>query len=638
MAERWYADGVSALQEGAYLQATRALERALQIDAAHALSWARLGEAQLELDQEPKARQSVLRATALVPDRSRLPDDQRLRLEAAMAMAGRDTAAALRAYSTLARMNLKSAALLVDLGRVHEAMEAVPQAVAHYRQAAQLDAENPAPYLRMGILFGRSGDAEAAESAFKRAEELYSARGRVEGVATVSYERGVMFDRVERLPDAVTALQRALQLATSVDSSYLRAAVLFKLSGVAGAQGRYDDAERHAREGLRMSEGFDGLNAFGLVDLGNVFLYRKQPQTAAQHFRQAVDRALRAGARRSEARARLALAAVLMRVGSVAEATSEAKAALGYYDQTGFQAQRTRALTVLAQSQERTGNLTAAQASYETLLKSAVATGNQRQVADQHDSLSQVLLQREHYVAALRHSDESLTRFRSLKAPYDIVHGTLVRADILWRMGRVDDADRELDTMFSPGSGMGKSSAGDEQSRAFRRARVLLARNENARAAALARRTLAAQLPEPSASSVAGLQRVLALALARSGRAAEALTPMDEAKAAAVESADPVAISQTALARAEVLLRLRRYEETMTDAGQLAEQFAAGERHESAWMAARLAAEAATALGRTSDAARWQKLAADERTRFITQFDPAGLRVYESRRDLRPWL
>ena len=634
-AERWYTEGVSALQEGAYLQASRSLERALQIDPAHALSWARLGEAQLELDQEPLARQSVLKAAALVPDRSRLPDDQRLLLEAAMAMAGRDTATALRAYSTLASMNLKSAAALVDLGRVHEAMEAVPQAVAQYRQAAQLDAENPAPFLRMGILFGRSGDAEAAETAFKRAEDLYSARGRVEGVATVSYERGVMLDRAERLADAITALQRALQLATSVDSSYLRAAVLFKLSGVAGVQGRLDDAEKHVREGLRISDGFDGLNAFGLVDLGSVYIYRKQPRVAEQHFRQAVDKAERAGAGRSEARARLALAAILMSVGSVPEATTEANAALTYYDQTGFLALRAQALALLARAHERTGNLREAQASYEALLKSAQSTGNQRQVADRHYSLGRFLLQREHYVDALRHSDESLTRFRALNAPYDIVYGALLRVDTLWRMGRLDEADRELDAMFSPGSGAGKPSAGDEQSHALRRARVLLARNENARAAALARRTLTAKPADVSASMRAGLQRVLALALARSGRAAEALKYVDEAKAAAVQAADPLAISQTALARAEVLVRLRRYEETMTEAGQLAEQFTAAERHESAWMAARLAAQSSSALGRTDDAARWQKLADEQRTRFIAQFDAAGLRVYESRRDLK---
>lgn len=638
LAQRWYADGISALQEGAYLQASRALERAVQIDPASALSWARLGEAQLELDQEPRARQSVLKAASLVPDRSRLPDDERLQLEAAMAMASRDTSTALQAYSALARMHPKSAPLLVDLGRVHEATEAVPTAVAHYRQATQIDDQNPAPFLRMGILYGRSGDPAAAEAAFKRAEELYSARSRVEGVATVSYERGVMLDRFERLEDAGVALQRALQLAASVDSAYLRAAVLFKLSSVAGAVGRYDDAEARARDGLRLSEGFEGLNAFGLVDLGNVFVYRGQLKTAEEHFRSAVDRADRSGARRSLARARLALAGLLMRTGSVAEATAEARAALAYYDQTGFTALRARALTLLARGEERLGNLTAAQASYEALLKTAVAGGNHRQIAEQHDSLCRVLMQRELYVAAARHGDESLARFRSLKAPYDIVHATLLQADILWRLGGLDDADRALNAMFSRDSGMGGSTSGFERARALGRARVLLARNENAPAATVARRALATKPTELSAATRGELQRVVVLALARGGRAAEAVSLMEAASAAAVESGDRQAMARAALAKAEVLLRLRRYDEALVAAGPVAEELSTAERHESAWLAARLAVQAAAALGRTDAVARWQALADAERTRFVAQFDAASLRVYESRPDLKPWL
>ena len=638
LAERWYVDGLGALQEGAYLQASRALERAVQIDPAHALSWARLGEAQLELDQEPRAGQSVLESRLARPRPVAAP---RRRTAAARSCHGHGATRLVHGtagVSALAKIHPKSAPILVDLGRVYQAAEAMPKAVAHYLQATQIDDQNPAPFLRMGILYGRSGDPAAAEAAFKRAEELYAARSRVEGVATVSYERGVMLDRSERLAEASAALERALQLADSVDSAYLRAAVLFKLSGVAGAQGRYDDAEKHARDGLRISEGFEGLNAFGLVDLGNVFAYRGQLKTAEQHFRTAVDRADRSGARRSQARARLALASLLMATGSLAEAIAEARAAFTYYDQTGFTALRARALTLLARGEERLGNLTAAQASYEALLASAVATGNERQVAEQHDSLSRFLLRREFYVVALRHGDESLTRFRSLKAPYDIARGTVLHADILWQMGRLDDADRELDAMFGRDSGMGAATTALERSRALGRARVLLARNDNARAAAIARRALAAPPADLSAALRGELQRVVVLALARGGRAAEAVSLMEAASNAAVESADRHAIAQAALAKAEVLLRLRRYDEALTAAGPLADQLAADERHESAWLAARLAAQAATALGRTDAVARWQALADAERAHFIAQFDAAGLRLYESRPDLKPWL
>ena len=81
-----------------------------------------------------------------------------------------------------------------------------------------------------------------------------------------------------------------------------------------------------------------------------------------------------------------------------------------------------------------------------------------------------------------------------------------------------------------------------------------------------------------------------------------------------------------ALARNEVLFRLRRYEEALSAAGPLAEKFAAAELHESAWMAARLAAQAAAGLGQAAVAARWQALADEQRTRFIAQFDLNTLR------------
>ena len=389
-AKQWFDDGVSALQEGAYLQASRAFDRALQIDPGYAMSWARLGEAQLELDQERRAQQSVLHASSLVPDRSRIPDDQRLFLEAAMGMARRDNPAALNAYSTLASRNLKSAPILVDLGRVHEAMGAVPKALESYQQAGQLDAENPAPFLRMGILYGRAGDTAASEAAFKRAEELYLARGRVEGVASVSLERGVMLDRADRSDEAVVALQRALQLATSVDSSYLRAAALFKLSSVAGYAGRYDEAERNAREGLRLSEEFEGLKAFGLVDLGNAFVSRGQLKTAEQHFRQAVDisTALRQAGRKRAPGSRLA--ALLYGSAQSPRPWPRLRPHLTTTTRRAFLPCDRGRSQCIAQGQERTGDLAGAQASYEAFLKSRGRRAViRRQIAEQHDFAQQ---------------------------------------------------------------------------------------------------------------------------------------------------------------------------------------------------------------------------------------------------------
>src|SRR5690606_11177333 len=198
--------------------AARALSRATELDPAFALAWARLGEAQLELDQETAARESLLRASTLVPNRSRLPLDDRLTLEATMAMVARDFAGALEARRRLAERYPQSAAAQLDLGRVYEAREEIPRAIEHYRRATELDPESPAAFVRLGVLLGRQGQLDDALEALARAEALYTAAGRVEGVAEVLYHRAIAFDRADRLDDADRTLQRALALAESVDA------------------------------------------------------------------------------------------------------------------------------------------------------------------------------------------------------------------------------------------------------------------------------------------------------------------------------------------------------------------------------------------------------------------------------------
>ena len=632
LAARWYEQGVAALQEGAYLQAARALERAAQIDAAYPLTWARLGEAQLELDQEGAARQSLLRASSLIPNRSRLPADDRLALEGAMALAGRDADTALGAYGALTERHPSTAPHLLDLGRAQEAASATAEARETYRRASALDPDNPAPHLRLGIINARLQDIEEAEQAFAKAEELYRARSRIEGVATALYERGVMLHRIDRAAEARAVLERARQLAESIESPYLLAAIAFKSSSVAGSQGRFAEAEKLALEARQLSRDFDALHAFGLVDVGNVYLYDDRPDAAEATFREARNRAMRAGASRAEARARLALAALLVARGGVDESEAEAKAALTYYERTGFVAQQTLARTVLIRAQERKGDLAGAQANYEALLRSAGERGSRHDLAEAHYSLCGVLLHRERYAAALDHCERGLQGFVALESPYDIAHAMLRRADLLRRLGRLDDAERELAALFAPGSGTGESTASLERARAQQRANVALARDHVAEAARIARAALRRDGADEELQ--AGLRRLLALALARSGRPAEAQPLIDQARQGAAGSDDLMLRSQIELARADILLALHRHEEALGLAAPLAEGFDRQERHESAWLAASLAAAAATGLGRAGDAARWQREAERARAQFAAQFTADGWRVYTERADV----
>src|ERR1051325_3425128 len=80
-AQRWYEAGTNALRDGAYYQASKALENAIAEDNNFPLAHARLAEAWMELDYVDRAKDELLRVSTLVPDRSRLPRTDHLYLD-----------------------------------------------------------------------------------------------------------------------------------------------------------------------------------------------------------------------------------------------------------------------------------------------------------------------------------------------------------------------------------------------------------------------------------------------------------------------------------------------------------------------------------------------------------------------------
>ncbi len=82
---RWYERGTEALRDGASQTARSALEEAVRLYPQNVLAYARLAEADAELDDERAAQRHLLQLSSLVPDESRLPEDERLRMRAVRA-------------------------------------------------------------------------------------------------------------------------------------------------------------------------------------------------------------------------------------------------------------------------------------------------------------------------------------------------------------------------------------------------------------------------------------------------------------------------------------------------------------------------------------------------------------------------
>src|SRR5438132_3051692 len=160
-AQNWYNIGTNALRDGAYYQASKALEQAITIDDQYVLAHARLAESLVELDYTDRAKDELLRVTSLASDRSRLPKMDALYVDAISATVRHDFPAAIESYAEIAKQSPdnEKPRVLVDLGRAYEKNDDAKEAIESYTEATARNAQYPTAFLRLGILCGRQQES-----------------------------------------------------------------------------------------------------------------------------------------------------------------------------------------------------------------------------------------------------------------------------------------------------------------------------------------------------------------------------------------------------------------------------------------------------------------------------------------------
>src|SRR4051812_15247982 len=96
-----YDRGVEAMREGAYFRATGLLKQAIEADGEYALAHARLAEAWTEMDFLDRAKDEMILATTLVPNKSALLHEDSLYFDAVRATVSRHYPEAVKNYEEL---------------------------------------------------------------------------------------------------------------------------------------------------------------------------------------------------------------------------------------------------------------------------------------------------------------------------------------------------------------------------------------------------------------------------------------------------------------------------------------------------------------------------------------------------------
>jgi serine/threonine protein kinase/Tfp pilus assembly protein PilF len=442
-AQRWYEIGTNAFRDGAYYQASQALQRAITADEGFILAHARLAEALVELDYADRAKDELLHVNAA--NRATLSSLDSLFLDAITATARHDFPKAVALYRQIVNQvsDGDKAYALVDLGRAYENNNDAKSAIQSYQEASERNSQYATAYLRLGILYGQQGDLAAALPSFDRAESIYQALGSLEGRAEVIFQRGALLNKRNKLAEAKTQLEQALALARASDNKSQTIKTLLQLCSVAFDGGETVRSTEYAQEAVDLAQrnGMENLSAQALVDLGNSFLVSGKIAQGEKYLVQALDSAQRSKAQRTEARVRVSLAGIQV---DPDDAVRYLEPALAFYQQGGYRSETFYCLVLLARANLQKGDYQEAGKGHEQLLQLAQQSNDQTLLALAHAERGSALVREEKFSEAMDHLDQAHAIYATQGVQRSIGYNLVTRSSALWQLGRYDEAQALL--------------------------------------------------------------------------------------------------------------------------------------------------------------------------------------------------
>jgi tetratricopeptide (TPR) repeat protein len=557
-AQRLYDLAVDALREGAFFKSSKILQQAVQDDDHFALAHARLAEAWTELDFSDKAKDELIRASDLVPDRSVLPQLDAFRLQAITDTVKRDFGKAAEDYRSLASSvpDNEKAYALVDLGRAYEKNEQPAKAIESYQEAVKRNSRYAAASLRLGVALQRSQRYPESEAALDQAHKLFDISNEIEGIAEVLFQRGILFSRQGRMADAQAQLQQALERSVALENKDQRIKTLQQLSNtfiVAGDAARAQQYSQQAME-LAQASGMENLTTAGLIEIGNAYLIKGSYSDAEKHFNEALRLAQLYKGKYNEARALLSLASLRKQQEEPDAARDFVQRALPFYQQGGYGKQTSQAYAILGHAFDEIGDYDAARQAFEQGLQAAQRVGDLRSIAQAQEGLGIVFLHTQRFSDALSHLEEDYKSANSANAKLIAGYATHYRGRLLWQLGRHEEARKDQSEALAIAEPSGHDPFKDLLAEATSStAGLALSERKFQDAATTAQKALDLAGSQYKATAVRA-RYTLGLAQALSGQMAVGRKSCEEAVTMARSMRDPLPLSEALLALSEVAL------------------------------------------------------------------------------------
>jgi tetratricopeptide (TPR) repeat protein/predicted Ser/Thr protein kinase len=637
-AREWYEIGNEALRNGAYHQASKALQQAIAIDSNYALARARLAQAWTELDYIENAKDELLTVESLTRNGAAITDKDSLYLDAIKAMALRDFREAVKAYSALAEMSPEESQVYVDLGYAYENDNKIDKALESYLKAISLNnGQYATAYLRAGIVYNRqSGGRNDALKMYDKAEQLYRAASNNEGVNEVMRNRGMLYRAAGRYDEARAQFQQCLDAARAMGTEAQQISALIELSYLATTRGEPAEAESFAQQAVTIAQQkhLENFAASGLLEVGNSYSTKQDFKNAEQYFNQAIQLARANKGRIGEAKGMANLAGVYISTLRVDQGLQLGQQALTFFQQGNYPASAFSCLTNMVRGYRRKGDYPAAVQAANQKVDLAQKDGSQPSIAAAYVELGAVLLDQEDLPAAQKQYEDSLKLYEHLGSTLLTTYNKVNLGNVLWRLGHYDQAEPLLDETWKT-----VSEHTDKYQQLLPTVRLYQAQTRLSQrnfhdAISLADEAItAAGTQNPDVVSEA--KSVIGLAKALSGNASEGLRICDEAVKISAGGEDLLLQSRALLNKAEAALLDNDPKTALNLASDLQARFARGEQYESEWRAWLIASRASEKLGDKTKAQEQFASAMSVRSKLEQQWGPEAFKQYKSRPDIR---
>ena len=602
---------VDALREGMFFKSSKLLQQAVNDDPRFALAHARLAETWMELDFSDRAKDELIRAGDLVPNRSVLAETDAIRLQGITDTVKRDFAAAVEDYRQLAAKApaAEQAYAYVDLGRAYEKNEQWDKAIESYQESIKRKEYYAAAYLRLGVALRHNQKYAAAEAAFAEADRFFHVSNEIEGITEVLFQRGLMFSQQGKIADSRAQLEQALERSIALENTDQRIRTLQQLSTTAILEGNADAARKHSQQAMELAQAnnMENLTTSGLIDIGSSYLIKGNFGEAEKNFSEALRLAQLNKGKQNEARALLALASLRKQQDDPDAARDYAQRALTFYQQGSYGKQTFLALTILGHAYDEGGDYQSAEKTFQQLLQAAQQVDDSRSVAFAHEGLGYVFLNTGRFSEALTHFAEEYRIAKDNNAKLMLGYAADYRGSASWRLGRYEAgiADvNEATTIADPsGTEPYKDLLADVT---WSAASLALSQRKFPESANKAEKALKLASTEYKNTAVrAG--STLGLARSLSGQAVEGRKHCEEAVRLARMLRNPLPLSEALLGLAETAFNAGDAQVAINAAAEAQQRFTAANQHEAEWRAYAIEARAAAKLG---DKDRARQLAA----------------------------